>query len=129
MKIPKKLNILGHPILVYRSNDALELDECDRAMGLAHLLSNKIGVCHRVDGEDVSESMVAETFMHEIFHHVGSKLGLELEEAQIAGMACGVLQVIRDNKIDFLSREVDMGKKGKGGKKKAAPVVKTKSKK
>ena len=125
MRIPKQTRILGHPVQSYFARKALELDDCEMALGLAHLFTNKIGICTAMDGEAISESIVAEAYMHEICHHISAKLGLELIESQIAGMACGLLQVIRDNRLDFLNTEDVMGKKGKG-KKKAVVVGKGK---
>ena len=101
MKIPKTIKILGHKITVYFSGDALDLDEITRCRGLAHLLTNKIGLARKVEDDELTESVIAESFLHEITHHIADKLGLELEEYQVAGIACGLLQVIRDNKLDF----------------------------
>jgi hypothetical protein len=102
---------LGHPITVYHSWEPIELDEDESALGCAHLLTNQIGICHKVEDAYVSESMTTEAFLHEIFHHVSSKLGMGLEEIQIAGMSCGLLHVLRDNKLDFLNTDNDMPKK------------------
>jgi len=101
MKIPKTIKILGHKITVYWSNGALELDDDTGCRGLAHLLTNKIGLSRQIEGDELTESVIAESFLHEITHHIADKLGLELEEYQVAGIACGLLQVIRDNKLDF----------------------------
>jgi len=110
MKIPKRINILGHPILVYKSNKPMELDDEEKATGLAHLLTNKIGICCRVDGDYIAESLQAETFLYEIFHHINEKMGLGMEEGQVRGMALGALQVVRDNKLNFLDTRDDSGK-------------------
>lgn len=122
MRIPSTLKILGHPVKVYRANRALEVEDVDQALGLAHLVTNKIGICRLFDGECVSESIQAETLLHEISHHISQKMGLGLDESQISGMSCGMLQVIRDNGLDFLDTEDVMGQKGKGKKKAVAPV-------
>ena len=79
MRIPKRINILGHPITVYHTSKPIEVDD-DLALGAAHILTNKIGICYRVDEDYLAESMKAEAFMHEIFHHINTKLALDLEE-------------------------------------------------
>lgn len=123
MKIQSRIKILGHPIRVSCVGHALETEDCSQAVGLAHLVTNRISLSRKFDADEVAESVVAETYLHEIAHHVNTKLGLGMEEGQISGISCGLLQVIRDNRIDFLDTEDAMGKKGKGKKqKKVAPV-------
>jgi len=56
MKIPKTIKILGHKITVYWSNGALELDDDTGCRGLAHLLTNKIGLSRQIEGDELTES-------------------------------------------------------------------------
>lgn len=107
MKIPKKIKILGHPIKVTCFGDTLEHPDGSECWGLAHKMTDQISLCTaftEVNGDfvELSEMNIAETFLHEIIHHVEYKQGLELKEHQITALACGILQVIRDNKLDFM---------------------------
>lgn len=123
MRIPKRINILGHPVSVYHRARPLDLGDDEKATGLAHIFTNQIGICTKVDGDYIAESLKTEAFLHEICHHIDHKLGLRMDEEQVQGVALGLLQVIRDNRLNFLDTEDVMGKKGKGKKKGAAPVV------
>ena len=71
-------------------------------------------------GENRHPQSVEQTFMHEVLHAIDNVYGAahiqkhEDGEDIIDQMAEGLLQVIRDNKLDF--REDRMGKKGKDKK-------------
>lgn len=106
MKIPKKIKILGHGIKVRCYQDVLQHPDGSACYGLAYKMSDAISICTAFcedDGEqvEISETSIADTFLHEIIHHIEYKLGLELKEHQITALACGLLQVIRDNNLDF----------------------------
>lgn len=106
MKIPTKIKILGHTIKVSCHGNLVEHPDGDMCLGLAHQWTDKISLAVAYTDEtgarqDMSEMTVAETLLHEIIHHIDNRLGLELQEYQISGIACGIIQVIRDNKMDF----------------------------
>jgi hypothetical protein len=106
MKIPRKIKILAHPVKVRCYDEILEHPDGDPCWGLAHKMSDKISICIAFSEQngarvELSEASIADTFLHEIIHHIDSKLDLDLKENQVAGLACGLLQVIRDNKLDF----------------------------
>lgn len=122
MRIPKRISILGHPVFVYHRARPIEIADEEQALGAAHVLTNQIGICTKVENDYIAESLKTEAFMHEILHHVDNKLGLDMSEDQVHGMALGMLQVIRDNRLNFLDTEDVMGKKGKGKKKAGLPV-------
>ena len=106
MNIPRKIKILGHPVKVKCFDDILIHPDGDPCWGLTHKMSDKISICisfTEQGGEHIiiSEASIADTFLHEIIHHIDSKLDLDLKENQVAALACGLLSVIRDNNLDF----------------------------
>lgn len=106
MRIPTKIKILGHNIKVSCHDDLVEHPDGDMCLGLAHQWTDKITLAVGFTDEagsklDIAEPTIAETLLHEIIHHIDNRLGLELQEHQISGIACGIIQVIRDNKLDF----------------------------
>lgn len=106
MKIKSRIKILGHDIQVKCHAALVEHPDGDMCLGLAHQWTDKISLAVGFTDEtgkkqEIAEPTIAETLLHEIIHHIDNRLGLELQEYQISGIACGIIQVIRDNKLDF----------------------------
>ena len=99
MKIPKKIKIASHEIKIRRQKKS---DDATLAFGYADLAHNEIVIFREFGGKLLEESTVAETFLHEILHQVAQLYGINLKEREINQIAAGLLQVIRDNKINFL---------------------------
>jgi len=62
---------------------------------------NRIVVGRRRFDEDMPESVIADTFLHEVAHFCSSTFGLGLTEQQVEGVSGALLAVIRDNDLDF----------------------------
>lgn len=96
MKIPKTLKIGGHRVEILQKTELQST-----YIGLAHYATNKIELRTEFDDEQIPESRITETFLHEVLHFISDNSGLGLKENQINGLACQLLQVIRENKLDF----------------------------
>ena len=106
MNIPRKIKILGHIITVNTINHLAEHPDGDFCIGMAHQFTNQITISKQFDevnGDvlDIVESVIAQTFLHEVIHHIENKLGLEMDETQVEGVAAGLFAAIRDNNLDF----------------------------
>lgn len=105
MKIPSKIKIGPYKIeIVY----PYKFVETDNKTGVASFQDTKILLSNNFCGIERTEQSVDVTFLHEIIHWVlyvycGKALcsGEENEEQIVNGLALGLLQVIRDNKLDF----------------------------
>jgi hypothetical protein len=97
MRIPSKVRIGAQAF------DVVFTDNCDDAQNLgvtkAHL--NRMEIARKADGERIPEGSLTDTFMHEIIHAISITYGLGLKERQVAGLAGGMLAVIRNNGLDF----------------------------
>lgn len=114
MRIPKKLDILGHPTRVVYTGRELSLDDGEVTIGMAHVITDQISINHTFDGEPISEHTQAVLLLHEILHLIDWKLGFEWTEEQVKGCSEVLLQVIRANKLNFLDTvEYVNRKKGK----------------
>lgn len=87
-------------------------------LGMAKQGVGKIEVSKTCRGEVVPEDSLADTFLHEIIHVVSGTYGIGLKENQVSGLAGGLLQVIRDNGLDFRRGDMAKGVGKKKGKKK-----------
>jgi len=84
-------------------------DELDAAgnIGLSSVSLNKIYMARRTKDSvggvvvEMPEPVLVDTFLHEVLHSLSCLYGLKLKERQIEGLAGGLMQVIRDNALDF----------------------------
>jgi hypothetical protein len=102
MKIPKTLKIGAHQVAIVK-HESINDDEYGDCCGLARMDSLVIELAGKVSYGDLPETKQAETFLHEIIHFVSHNAGLDLKERQILGLAHGLFQVIRENKLDFIN--------------------------
>jgi uncharacterized protein YpuA (DUF1002 family) len=103
MKIPRSVKISSHRIKVkIRKKVTGEMAD---TFGFANLTHNEIVLRSHLGGKPVPESVKAETFLHEIIHHVSSNYGISLTEKEVQQLGTTLLQVIRNNKLNFLSTE------------------------
>jgi uncharacterized protein YpuA (DUF1002 family) len=101
MKIPKQIKVGAQQIRVYQ-RDFIFDDKGDSVCGLSNLTKNRIDLALKKDkGQIMSETCVADTFLHEVLHLVSGNYGIGLTENQIAGLSGSLLAVIRDNDLDF----------------------------
>jgi hypothetical protein len=99
MKIPDSIKISGHKIKIIKKKELFSDDE--RVWGLAYIHLKKIELAV----EDLPESTIAETFLHEVLHMICSIHGIKLTEKENQAIALSLFQVIRDNKLSFGGRE------------------------
>lgn len=99
MLIPKSLKIGASRHKVVLKPECW--GEKAKYLGEVYSGSQEIWLAKNADGKVLPESSVADTFLHEVIHSVSRTYGLGLRENQVAGLAGGLLQVIRDNKLDF----------------------------
>ena len=77
-------------------------EDGDRSLlGQAHSGIQEIWLATSDEGKALPESSITDTFLHETIHAISRTYGLGLDEDQTTGLAGGLLQVIRDNKLDF----------------------------
>lgn len=89
MKIPKKIKIGAHTfevLLVERVDDEDNVGECCSSDCVIKIQKNQ------------TESQIAKTLLHEIVHASDA----HLTEPQVDRLGHILLQVLRDNKLDFL---------------------------
>jgi hypothetical protein len=115
MKIPRTIKIGAQRIKVVVVPSVVMDDE--EVLGISKSVIGRIEVASRFEGYEVPEDSMADTFLHEVIHATSCTYGCDLTENQVNGLAGGLLQVIRDNNLDF-RKVVVMAKKKKGGKKK-----------
>ena len=114
MKIPSTLKIGAQRLRVILKPDVVLDDE--KVLGVSKSSVGVVELAKTFCGYDIPEDSMADTFLHEIIHATSCTFGCDLTENQVVGLAGGLLQVIRDNNLDF-RKERAVGKK-KGGKKK-----------
>lgn len=102
MKIPLSIKIGAHDVSVERPDSNEDIGEKNgEDLGDTLVAQNRIRVCSKYDGNDVPESMQAEIFLHEIIHYILFQAGYGTCEGEVCAAAGGLLQVIRDNNLDF----------------------------
>ena len=101
MKIPRSIKIQAHKIEIRVVKTIKEFTD---VLGYANLTQNLIVMRTHYNGEKLKESTRAEVFMHEILHEVAELNAIKLTEQQIKQLGGGLLQVIRDNKLNFLDK-------------------------
>ncbi len=99
MKIPKKLKIGGHIVLV--NSDSKEFSKdlgLDKFCGKGFLGGEVI----LINRHSICRSQQEESFLHEIIHHILFHAGWNKEtinEALVQSLAAGLYQVLKDNKM------------------------------
>ena len=58
-------------------------------------------ISERSYGKKIPEESVSDTVLHEVLHAISRVYGIDLTENQVSGLTGGLMQVIRDNKLDF----------------------------
>jgi hypothetical protein len=99
MVIPKVIKV-GAQRMRVMVQPVVKLDE-EICLGVSQICVGRIEIASTFKGEDVPEDSMADTFLHEVIHATNATYGLDLSETQVMGLAGGLLQVIRDNKLDF----------------------------
>ena len=115
MIIPRTVKIGAHEIDIVWKDKLTHSDGENESLGKAYSYLNRIEMVLSTDEQELPESGIADTFLHEMLHICSITYGLELTESQVAGVAGSVLEVIRRNNLDF--RRPGMACKGKGKKK------------
>lgn len=102
MKIPRKIRVAGHLIIIKKLKT---FKKSPNILGLAYMPGNKIEISNTFGGSEIPEATKAEVFLHEILHQISDKYSIDLREKQVSQLAGGLFQVIRDNKLDFVSTQ------------------------
>ena len=108
MRIPRRIIVGGHEIEVKRSKRIQSTDEDapETRIGEARDSEKDILLATHSCFGKLSESYMAQTFLHEIMHHVASiYLQRAVSEKVIGGLSEGLFQVLRTNKLDFSGKE------------------------
>lgn len=96
--IPKEIKILGHDITIKRVEDLLNDDLNDRkTLGTFDGITNTIKL--RIN--NVSKSVIDETFLHEILEAVNEYENLGLEHKTLHALSENLFAVLRRNKLNF----------------------------
>jgi hypothetical protein len=104
MKIPLKLKIGASVWKVRFVDSLLDTDKGEEGRSLygsASFADEVITLARQYNGKDISETAMADTFLHEVIHCCSSTFGIALTEQQVIGLAGAMLPVIRDSSIDF----------------------------
>ena len=101
MKIPDKIKMSSQTINIVFKGRVLD-EKNEYCHGIAYPSLNKIELSTlREDGRFISESMIADTFMHEIFETIAANFGMDISHEQILCLTSALLDVIRTNNLDF----------------------------
>lgn len=101
MKIPESLKIGGHEYKVIYPHD---FTDCVNVNGLTDTEAKQIKIRQMtLGGGPRAESGVAVTLLHEILHAVDHYTGHDVfeNEEHVHGIAEGLYQVMKDNKLVF----------------------------
>ena len=101
MKIPTSIKVNSHKVKIRRFKNIKEPAMLE-AMGYADLPNNEIVLRKEYAGKTLKESTQTEVFLHEMLHFISHLYGIPLLECKVNQLAGALLQVIRDNKINFL---------------------------
>ena len=89
MKLPTKLRVLGHDILVKRVNVGLSMTRNIGEYDADHaVITVKMGL---------ETSVEDATILHEVIHAIDNTLNLDMSEEQVTGVAQGIFQFLADN--------------------------------
>jgi hypothetical protein len=102
MKIPRSIKIASHKVKV---KVVKNITEPAGVLGYADLTHNLIVLRKEYNGQSLDESTITEVLLHEIIHQVAELYGISLTEKEIRQLGAGLLQVIRDNRLDFLNKD------------------------
>lgn len=84
-KLPPGIRILGKRWTVRHKRVKGDLGSCE--IGHTRLNINP----------DQSDDSMRDTVLHEAIHGIEDEMGLRMSERQVAGMAVGILALLRDN--------------------------------
>jgi len=102
MKIPKTIKIGASRWRVTLKPDCWPSeDKGTDFLGQARYGNQEIWIALADEGTPLPEASIADTLLHEVIHSISRTYGIGLTEEQTNGMAGGLLQVIRDNNLDF----------------------------
>ena len=93
MIIPNKLKFGGHSIPIEGHGK-----KQNEKQGYYDMTHDFISI---VNDMDLSESIIAEIFMHEIIEMINHRYGLELQHKTIIILSETLFSVMRDNNLDF----------------------------
>ena len=105
MKIPKQIKIGAARYRVQLEPDSFaSYDEPDgkkENIGEHITALMLLRVATYVGQKKIPEESLTDTVLHEILHGISRVYGIGLTENQVCGLSGGLMQVIRDNKLDF----------------------------
>lgn len=104
MNIPDTIKIGAHIVRIIIAEEVFDKDRVPCA-GMSYPYINEIQIAQQYAKKELPESAIADTLLHETLHIVSEIYGIGLREAQVMAIAGALLQVIRDNKLDFSGRE------------------------
>jgi len=102
MKIPRSIKIASHKVKI---RVVKNIKEPSGVLGYADLTHNLIVLRKEYNGQSLDESTITEVLLHEIVHQVAELYGINLSEKEVKQLGAGLLQVIRDNRLDFLNKD------------------------
>lgn len=105
MKIPKTIKIGAIRYRVKQENDSFHAynspNDAKDSVGEHIPMIQTIRVSVRDNKRKILEPTITDTILHEVIHAVSRVYGIGLTENQVAGLSGGLMQVMRDNKLDF----------------------------
>lgn len=101
LKIPRKIKVGPH---VIKCTGKRKVAKDESSLGYARYCHDVIEYATTYEGKDMQESKVTEIFLHELIHQIDDKYSINMNERQTHLMSAGLLQVIRDNKLDLLDK-------------------------
>jgi hypothetical protein len=103
LKLPNKLRLFGRTFKVSNNDIKCALLHCE---GYIDMAAQEIGF--KEVGDAYTEENQADTVLHELLHAVFKYSDIQLEaedeEHVVTVVATSLVQIIRDNKLDFLDR-------------------------
>lgn len=102
MKIPRSIKIASHKVKI---RVVKNIKDPSGVLGYADLTHNLIVLRKEYNGQSLDESTITEVLLHEIVHQVAELYGINLSEKEVKQLGAGLLQVIRDNRLDFLNKD------------------------
>jgi len=97
MKIPKKIKVGPHVYKVVRKKKIID-ENGDELRGECRAEERVILI-----QSGLKNTRLCETFLHEIVHAIDEENQMELGENRVNIIGLNLMQIIVDNKLDFLS--------------------------